>query len=784
MIQMREAFKLFWLPVVLVLLLAAGKSYSQACISGRIIDSKSEAAISGASVTVKGNGATITDAKGEFRICNLKQDSVTLYISHISYEKVSLGYKLNKGENKFKDIVLTPALLNMDEVVITATRTDNRVIDAPGRVNLLTFKQLESIPVQNIDEVLQYTPGINYNRPFGIFSTKATVTMRGLSGKEQARVLVLMDGIPLNKSDGGTVDWNMVDMNAVQKIEVIKGAGSALYGGNAMGGIINIITRRPDEKLSISASLEYGTFNTMGGRISAGKSSKPDKAGISRFWNANFFAKKSDGYITQSEADIAANPYIVKSNMKEAGSMVKGGLIFKNNHRLEASVNYYNDNRGTGEKVYQPDGNATDHDSYGITMNYQGRVKKTTLRSSVYMLTEDYKKVNEYLKDDYTWYNVLSVRRDLGWINSATFSAGRIHKITAGFDIKNGSVDAYDEYYTSTDIVYNEGKILTSAVFAQDEMVLPGDKIKLTAGLRYDVSHFYDGSFRIEAPTSETQFMQSYQVPEMKSQTWRALSPRFSAQYKWNEDSRVYAQVSRGFRASALEDLCRSGRIKGGFKIANPSLNPEYLTNIETGADVLILSKIQLSASVYFSQGKDFQYYITNGQTIDMGFGERPIMLRSNISKVKIFGAETELRYNLSEKISAFANYTYTHSVIGSYTKLTVTDTIDLSGNFLTDVPRHMANAGVTFRSKFVNASASVRYTGSQYVNDQNIWDEIVGSDQYPAYTTIDARLWKEIKNHYTLALNVQNLADTKYYDSKYAVCPGRFITLEVQAKF
>ncbi|HOW32690.1 MAG TPA: carboxypeptidase-like regulatory domain-containing protein, partial [Bacteroidales bacterium] len=137
------------MPVVLVLLLAAGKSYSQACISGRIIDSKSEAAISGASVTVKGNGATITDAKGEFRICNLKQDSVTLYISHISYEKVSLGYKLNKGENKFKDIVLTPALLNMDEVVITATRTDNRVIDAPGRVNLLTFKQLESIPVQN-----------------------------------------------------------------------------------------------------------------------------------------------------------------------------------------------------------------------------------------------------------------------------------------------------------------------------------------------------------------------------------------------------------------------------------------------------------------------------------------------------------------------------------------------------------------------------------------------------------------------------------------------------------
>ena len=105
-------------------------------------------------------------------------------------------------------------------MVVTATRTDNSMLNTPVRVNLISPRQLGNIPVQNIDEALKYAPGINYNRPFGIFSTKANVMMRGLSGKEQGRVLVLLDGVPLNKSDGGTVDWNLVDVNSVKKIEI------------------------------------------------------------------------------------------------------------------------------------------------------------------------------------------------------------------------------------------------------------------------------------------------------------------------------------------------------------------------------------------------------------------------------------------------------------------------------------------------------------------------------------------------------------------------------------
>ncbi|MFZ4547114.1 MAG: TonB-dependent receptor, partial [Bacteroidales bacterium] len=563
-----------------------------------------------------------------------------------------------------------------------------------------------------------------------------------------------------------------------------KGAGSAVYGGNAMGGIINFITKTPDKKLFLNASLEYGTFNTIGGRLNAGGKIKLKQPTNSWYWQANLSAKKSDGYITQSDADVKANPYIVKSNMQEAGLNFKTGFSFSDKHNLEATVNYYNDRRGTGEKVYQPDGNTTDHDSYGLILNYRGNLKKYKLNSSIYSLTENYKKVNEYLKDDYTWYDVLSTRRDFGL--SSSISSDFLHNqlLTAGFDFKNGSVDAYDKYFTSTDIVYNKGKMNTYALFAQDEVKLLHEKIRLIAGIRFDVATFYDGSFYIETPSMETEFMYGYQDPNMSSQTWNALSPRLSAQYKWSESTRLYAMYSRGFRPSVLDDLCRSGRIKGGFKLANPSVQPEYLNNYETGIDIKPNAKSTFATSVYYSRGTDFQYYVSNGQTIDMGFGNRPIFIRANISDVEMYGLEAEFRYDFTKSLSFFTNYAYTHSTIMAYNKIAGNDTIDLSGKFLTDVPEHIFTAGANYSNPVVNSSLLVRYTSAMYSNDQNTWDEILLSDKYPAYTTIDLKLWRSIKEHYKISLNVQNLLDVKFYDSKYAVCPGRFITAEFAINF
>jgi outer membrane receptor protein involved in Fe transport len=671
---------------------------------------------------------------------------------------------------------------NLNEVVITATKTKNFARDIPTRVNILSSFQIKALPVHFTDEYLQYLPGVNVSRPFGIFSSKSTVTMRGLDGKEQGRVLVMLDGIPVNKADGGSVNWNLINTGDIDRIEVVKGPGSSIYGGNAMGGSVNIITRKPQKTISGKIGLEYGTYNTIGGNLNlSGRASDSTSKGF--YWGLSGHYLQSEGYITQSEADQAANPYIVKSNMKEWCGGVKLGYDLKPNNYIELDFINFNDRQGTGEKVYQPEGNTTDHDTWHFRGKYHGEDDKSSWNASLFYFNEDYKKVNEYMKDDYTLYDVLSKRLDLGGLFSYSHRLSGHQQLTAGTDLKQGSVDAYDLYITSTDIVYNQGKMNTLGVFAQDEMSYFNDKFRLIAGLRYDYASYYDGAFTIETPSGETAFMTQYIDSAQAAYSWNAISPKLSLQYRFIGDNRIYVSYARGFRASVLDDLCRSGRVRGGFKVANNELGPETLDNFELGGDVELPYKIVISASTYFSLGHDFIYYVNSSDSIDMGFGDRPIYIPENITGVNIFGVELELYYDVLPGLRLMANYAHAHSVISEYQPRYPDSQTDLSGKYISDVPGDMLSFTATFTNRIVNASLAGKFTGKRWVNDQNVYDEIVGADQYPAYTTVDLRIWKDFRLFY-LSLTAQNIFDVEYYDSKGAVCPGRFIMIEAGVKF
>ncbi len=195
--------KLSFLIIVLVFTVLAipTRTMAQSGISGQIISGADGKPISNATISILDKG-TISDLNGKFQLFGYTSDSVSISVSFIGFQRFIYKTSLKPGENKLPVFTLSPIAINMDEFVITATRTDNRMLNTPVRVNLISPKMLNSVPMQNIDEVLKYAPGINYSRPFGIFSTKGIVTMRGMSGKEQGRVLVLVDGVPINKSDG------------------------------------------------------------------------------------------------------------------------------------------------------------------------------------------------------------------------------------------------------------------------------------------------------------------------------------------------------------------------------------------------------------------------------------------------------------------------------------------------------------------------------------------------------------------------------------------------------
>jgi iron complex outermembrane receptor protein len=606
-----------------------------------------------------------------------------------------------------------------------------------------------------------------------------------MSGKEQSRVLVMIDGIPLNKSDGGTVNWNQLDPDEIERIEVVKGPVSSLYGGNAMGGAINMISRVPVKELSGKITTEYGTYNTrslrgnLNGLFRQGKNKN-----LSLYWGMNAFRRTSDGYITQSEADQAANPYITASTVDEWGAGGKIGMTIRQNHRAEISLSRFDDFRGMGEVVFQEFGNITEHDAWLGSAKYMGTIGKVKINSALYFYDEDYKKVNEYMKDDYTFYKVLSNRLDKGFFTSLFFPLHESHKITTGVDYKIGSVDASDVYYTSTDIVDNAGKMQTFGFFLQDEKSFLDEKIRVILGFRTDYARFYDGNFILHSPTRETEFMTGYAVNNKDGEPWLAFSPKISGMYRPAANTRYYVSWARGFRPSVLDDLCRSGRVRGGFKVANTDLKPEYISSFEAGIDHNLSEKLEIRGTGFLSLGKDFLYYVNTGDSIDMGFGGRPIYVRSNISGVRIIGLETELNYNLRKDMRISVSYTFNDARITNYTPMASGDTIDLTNNFLTDVPAHSALATFTWSGKPVHISLVARYLGKRFINDLNAYDDIVLSDRYPDYFTLDIRIQKKILKYILAGAEVQNLLDTKFYDSKGAVCPGRFITCFIGLKF
>ncbi len=769
----------YFLSIILVLFLHF-IGHTQQLIKGKVTDAKNGESIVGANVVFQDIQGVTTNGAGEFVLQDLKTGTYILEISFIGYETVKKKVALEKDQSQNLLVQLIPRDYLTDEVVITATRTENQLKNVPNRINVLSSRQLQAIPMQTIDDALDYMPGVLVNRPFGILSSKATVTMRGLSGKEQARTLVLIDGIPVNKTDGGTVNWNLMNYDNIERVEVAKGPASSLYGSNAMGGVINIITKKPVEPFSGKISLDYGTYNTVGGKIYL--AGRPENSKF--YWSLNSFARQSDGYVTQPPAD--QTKYTTKSDVREMSAGAKVGYDISANQNVTAGFNYYNDIHGTGEKVYQENGNYTSQETWQANAGYQAKLNDYNIQAGLFYQNENYVKVSDYLSDNrYNYVEVLSKRSDAGIFGNVIRKFGENHTFIAGFEARQGAVDAADVYYTSTDKVNNAGIMDFAAVFAQDEILLFKQKVKIVAGLRYDYAKFHDGEFSIENPSYALEYLSYYQVPEMEEASWTALSPKLSVQYRFDDQFRMYVAYAKGFRPSVLDDMCRSGKISGGFKIANPSLQPEYLDNIEIGGDITLWNKLRIEASAYYSLGKDFMYYISTGDSVEMPTGEVPVMIRDNISKVEIYGFESSATFTLNSTLSAFANYAYAHPQIKDYQVSDPTVDADLDENFLTDVPDHLVSAGINYSPTFASFSLMARYCGKMWINDKNGFDnKYLFAYKYPAVFTMDAKVSKVFDNQIGLALSIQNILDEKYYDSKGSGCPGRFVTAEISYKF
>ncbi|MDX9697379.1 MAG: TonB-dependent receptor [Bacteroidales bacterium] len=734
-------------------------------IKGKVVDSQNNEPLSGANIVVQEiQKGTSTNEQGEFVIKEITPGTYTLLVSFVGYhdQKVTVL----PGPN-FTKILLIPTAIEMEKVIITATLTERKIEDLPGQNEILEKNTIEGYPVSNTDELLQSISNINVNRSWGIFSKNSSVTMRGLESAQGT--LILYNGVPLNKTAGGSINWHMISPDRIERIEVIKGPSSALYGNNAMGGVINIITKKTNEKISGDIRAFGGTYGTYGGKINFDGNQK--LFGKKFYWGVNGFYRQGNGYIIEPTAIRDSTDVKVYLKENRFGAMV--GYEFNQTNKLEVEYSFYDDKRGDGKQVHFDDGGYVKYTTNFVRAKYNTQIASFKIEANAYFQNEDFYQFTESINDDgnYKLSYKDQISRDYGIWANATKTFGEHNWLTLGVDFKQGYMDASDIYLTSTDTVIRDGKIQTYAAFIQDEHRFFNDKLKIIGGLRFDFTRFYSGSIHVGDPSANTGFEEAFSA-NYKNSEWTALSPKLAVQYDVSKSIKAYISASSGFMPAILDDMISSRKINKGFKQANPELQPQTLYNYEIGFNTKPFKKAQLKTAAYYSKGKDFQYFVGTGNYID----GQPELIRENIAEVEIIGAEISFQYDFTNQLTIKTNYTYNSSIIKDFDLSNYTGD-DLSGKQLIDIPWHQAFAGLFWKNRFVNTTITANYIGEEYSDEQNI---LTIDD----YVTVDLNLSKTIYRNYYLSLDIQNIFDTVFIDKKDRLSPGRFIIFEFGYKF
>ena len=648
--------------------------------------------------------------------------------------------------------------LNLPEVVVTGSRSERPITHTPGNVQIVSPLLLKHAPAESVDEVLTLISGVHSTRSSGMSQMYTNVSIRGLSGNEQGRTLVLWDGIPINVSDEGSVNWNSIPLHAIQRIEVFKGSGSSLYGNNAMGGVINIISKRPAETLSVQLHGAYGSLQTwksgcnLSGRINERWA-----------WLLSGYAHRSDGYNPIPQQARSNPDYSVARYMQEKGMYAKVLFAPSALLRMELSCDFYRDKRGEGEKIEAVDGEYRrfNHNRYQLRLS--GERGKGAYQLAFYWGRQHYFKLDERLKKEvYQRFDVKSHRDDWGVILQLNLHS-QLGDFLLGGELKNGSVDGGDYYVTSPDKILNQGTMTISSFFLQGEWEFLKKRFWLQTALRYDYAFFHKGWF--ESNGENTTDFYGHQGA-LKSHAWGHFSPRVALRFNPNQFVSIYLSYSQGFRISILDDLCRSGWMWVGPKVANPNLQPEQLNHYEVGGTFHLTSSLTIAPSFYYARGKDFLYYVATGEKV---WGQQDIFRRENVSQIEMKGWEWDLDYKPISGLKVNVNYAYNLPKIKHFEKKE-----ELNGKILTYAPKHQLKGYLLWTGGVVEAMIRGQYKSMQYTTEDNL--ETISN-----FSVWDVQISKYFfERKLNIGLSIQNLFDCRYMNTKELESVGRYVNLKL----
>ncbi|MDD5687596.1 MAG: TonB-dependent receptor [Elusimicrobia bacterium] len=600
--------------------------------------------------------------------------------------------------------------------VYIGLRKDVPVEKNPTNISVVNENDIIESDSGNVGEVLNTTTGITEVSKLGTIGSESTMRIRS-GGDSSKQVLVMVDGRPVNDTSLGFANLTEIPTENIERVEVMRGPSSALYGANALGGVVNIITKKAIyEKPRTEIGYSYGSFNTKNYNMNF--SAKPGKADIYLTASKNFtdgFRENSDydnlnlslktGYNLGKYGDITLNNGLLNSRIGIPGTNNTPVSKFNNNNEVAASF----------PNAYERD------KKYYNQLQHKININNITVETNIY---NDYQRKRYKNPDAFT--DSISQPSNLG----LNLQVETLNDIVFGIERKVESFERFDlQVKTMNKIREN------SAGYIQKTFEIK--KLSLTPSVRYDYNSIYKES----------------------------TNPRISSVYKLTDDIKLSANVGTAFRAPTFEEsfspyISWPASIWGnaGDTQGNVNIKPEKSVGTDFGIEYkkeTLLSKI----TFFYTNVKDLIEWQKSFPTLNYEQW-RPV----NIGKAFSRGIEIEVQNDINKKLSQNINYTFLESMgkkTGTYKTLQYT-------------PKHRLNYDLNYLApKKIKANLKVEFTHRQDWEEWNDWMSAWEKHLVAGHTIVSLRLSREILQS-EVFFAIDNILNKRYVSRENFPLPGR----------
>lgn len=596
----------------IIVLTNASISAQSGMISGKVTDLDGTP-LAGVNIILQNTtyGAA-SDSIGNFAITKVKPGTYTIIISMLGYERIELRKQKISSTTPFLEVKLKEMPVQSEQVVVSAGKYEQVIFELPVSAAVINSNDIAKKNFITLDQALRYAPGVSM--------TQDQVSIRGSSGFSRGvgtRVLVAFDGIPIYTGDTGEIIWEMIPVTEIDRIEIIKGAASSLYGSTAIGGVVNLIPKRISNK-----AITY--FKGFFGGYDKPSHKEWDWSDTYRTYNGATLTHSNRinklGF-TLSLTRLENLGYRQDDFTKRYIGYIRGSYDFNESSSLSVFANYINQNRGNF--VYWKD---AEHALQPPDADVGQRVK-----SNRYIIGANYRHLftNNFFVNLKTNFNHAKWVDQTSSRDSSSTDLLRNELQTnynpSGNVLLISGIETINSKVSSN--IFGDPKAFNLGIYTQAEYKFKFP-LTISAGIRYDYSKL-DSTKRKEA-----------------------ISPKFGLNYRISDKTSIRASIGRGFRAPSLAETFTNTFISGIRINPNPFLKSETNLTIESGINHTFNKFINADLAVFQNEYYNFIEPGINPQNVTIQF--------NNLTRARIQGLEVNTNINiLPEKLVMSLNYVY-----------------------------------------------------------------------------------------------------------------------------